>query len=108
VRFGENTASPPPPAVPSFQSAPSFDSVRSSEPPRFVEPPRASEPAPAYEPPRERPVANAPSEPAPLREPAPLPPRVDDAAGSSKGSDNKYVVWSSAPSDVQRSGPDER
>jgi ribonuclease E len=102
LRFGENAASPPPAAAGSFQSAPSFESVASSEPPRLVEPPRTSEPAPAYEPPRERPLANAPSGP------APLPSRVDEAPGSSKGSDNKYVVWSSTPSDVQRSGPDER
>jgi ribonuclease E len=113
VRGGENTSSPPP-AAPSFEPGPSSESVRSFEPPRSseparsVEPTRTAEPAPAYEPPRERPVANAPAEPAPYREPASAPPRTDEPAASSKGNENKYVVWSSTPSDVQRSGPDER
>jgi ribonuclease E len=55
---------------------------------------------------------------APSSEPAPAPrsndapsandaPRSNDAAPSSTG-DNKYVVWSSAPTEVQRSGPEER
>jgi ribonuclease E len=42
------------------------------------------------------------------REPAP-PARAPDApAASSTGTDNKYVVWSSAPSEVPRIGPDDR
>jgi ribonuclease E len=52
---------------------------------------------------RPAPVAAEPA-PAPFREPPP--PRPADSAGS--GSEGKYVVWSSAPSDVPRSGPDER
>jgi ribonuclease E len=39
---------------------------------------------------------------------APAPARAVEAPASSTGTDNKYVVWSSVPSDVQRSGPDER
>jgi ribonuclease E len=58
----------------------------------------------------------APFEPAPfqpMRDPAPAPSapapaHAVEAPASSTGTDNKYVVWSSAPSDVQRSGPDER
>jgi ribonuclease E len=106
VRAGDNS-SPPSSAAPSFEPAPPFESVRSSEPARSFEPTRA-EPAPAYEPPRERPVANAPAEPAPFREPPPAPSRADEPAASSKANENKYVVWSSTPSDIQRSGPDER
>jgi hypothetical protein len=40
--------------------------------------------------------------------PEPAPARAVETPASSTGTDNKYVVWSSAPSDVQRSGPDER
>ncbi|MGO9934041.1 MAG: hypothetical protein ACLPV8_19815, partial [Steroidobacteraceae bacterium] len=68
------------------------------EPRPSVEPRPAVEPAP-FEAPRERPVASAPAESTPLREPAPVP---------SKENEGKYVVWSSTPSDVQRPGPDER
>jgi ribonuclease E len=57
----------------------------------------------------------APFEPAPfepMRDPAPAraaeAPASSAGAGAGAGTDNKYVVWSSAPSDVQRSGPDER
>jgi ribonuclease E len=53
-----------------------------------------------------RSVSQPSAEPAPVRE-APAP-RPADSAGSSTGPDGKYVVWSSAPSDVPRSGPDER
>jgi ribonuclease E len=60
-------------------------------------PPAAQHAAPSFEPPREA---------LPPRE-APPPPRPVDSAASS-GADNKYVVWSSSPSDVQRPGPDER
>jgi len=66
---------------------------------------------PAFEPAREQqPAASAP-EPSAPRESAPAPapaPRPVETAAASGGTDNKYVVWSSAPSDVQRSGPDER
>jgi ribonuclease E len=49
---------------------------------------------------------DAPREP--MRD-APPPVRpADPGASSSAGADNKYVVWSSAPGEVQRSGPDER
>jgi ribonuclease E len=44
----------------------------------------------------------------PPREPAAPPPRPPEAAAPSSGTDNKYVVWSSAPSDTPRSGPDDR
>jgi ribonuclease E len=53
--------------------------------------------------------------PPPQREaaaPAPRPetplPRPVEAVPPSAGSDNKYVVWSSTPSEAPRSGPDER
>jgi ribonuclease E len=51
------------------------------------------------------PANAAPIAPAPRSEPAPLP-RPAEAPQS--GGDNKYVVWSSAPSDAPRSGPDDR
>jgi len=53
--------------------------------------------------------APASHESAPAREPvgeAPPPRPTEGQSGA--GSDGKYVVWSSAPSDVPRSGPDER
>jgi ribonuclease E len=66
----------------------------------------------AFEPVREQPAMNAAPEPSPARDPvpAPTPPpaRTVEAAPASTGTDNKYVVWSSSPADVQRSGPDER
>ncbi|HSZ09579.1 MAG TPA: Rne/Rng family ribonuclease [Steroidobacteraceae bacterium] len=74
----------------------------------------AFEPAP-FEPARERAAAGSAPEstpqhrdaaPVPAAPPAPV--RSVDTPASSTGTDNKYVVWSSAPSDVQRSGPDER
>ncbi len=43
----------------------------------------------------------------PSREPAAPPPRPTESAPNSS-TDNKYVVWSSAPSEVPRSGPDDR
>jgi hypothetical protein len=55
---------------------------------------------------------NSAPEPAPARESvpaaAPAPARAAEPPPASAGTDNKYVVWSSAPTDVQRSGPDER
>jgi ribonuclease E len=61
-------------------------------------------PAPASQPAASEsfsaPSAPAPSAPPPAPAPAPTAP-----AGSSQ---EKYVVWSSAPSDVPRSGPDDR
>jgi ribonuclease E len=44
---------------------------------------------------------------APAREPA-APPRLPEAPAASTGTDNKYVVWSSAPADTPHTGPDER
>jgi ribonuclease E len=44
---------------------------------------------------------------APAREPA-APPRLPEAPAASTGTDNKYVVWSSAPGDTPHTGPDER
>jgi hypothetical protein len=52
----------------------------------------------AFESARETPAARAPEAPA----------RAPEAPLSSTGTDNKYVVWSSAPSDVPRTGPDDR
>ncbi|GAC1668208.1 MAG: hypothetical protein NVS9B2_10850 [Steroidobacteraceae bacterium] len=68
----------------------------------------ASPPSP-IEAPRERSAAPMTSDlPPAARDPAP-PPRAPEAPASSTGSsDNKYVVWSSAPSDVPRTGPDDR
>ncbi len=71
---------------------------------------------PVFEP-RERPDINSAPEPgssrdsapAPTPPPTPAPARAVETAPASTGTDNnKYVVWSSAPTDVQRSGPDER
>jgi ribonuclease E len=61
---------------------------------------------PPFEPARERPAAAAATEPQVPREQAPR--EAAPAPASSTGTDNKYVVWSSAPTDVQRSGPEER
>ncbi len=56
--------------------------------------------------PRDRPVAPmSPELPSPARAPAA---RAPEAAPSSTGTGDKYVVWSSAPSDVPRTGPDDR
>jgi hypothetical protein len=64
-------------------------------------PPR-SDTAAAYAAP---PSAAAP--PASSHEPSPAPRPVEPSPAAAAG-DNKYVVWSSAPSDVPRSGPDDR
>jgi ribonuclease E len=61
-------------------------------------------PPASFEAPRERP--EAPRErpaPPPTAQVAPAP-----APASNSGTDNKYVVWSSAPSDAPRTGPDDR
>jgi ribonuclease E len=67
---------------------------------------------PAFESAREQAAMNSAPEPAPARESVPAatpePARAAEPAPASTGTDNKYVVWSSAPVDVQRSGPDER
>jgi ribonuclease E len=86
--------------APAFET-PSFDTARSGEPTRSNEPARVTETA-AFEPPRES-TREPPREPSP----APAPARVDVPA-SSTGTETKYVVWSSAPSNVQRSGPDDQ
>jgi ribonuclease E len=63
----------------------------------------------SFEAPRERPVSPVvPVAAAPARDPAPPTPRPSEAPAASTGTDNKYVVWSSAPSDAPRTGPDER
>ena len=63
---------------------------------------------PSFDAPREQPAAPMAAEPpAPARDPAPAP-RPPDAPSSSTGTDNKYVVWSSAPADIPRTGPDDR
>ena len=58
--------------------------------------------APSFEsePPAQRDPVAAPAAPPPVRS--------AESSAPSTGSDNKYVVWSSAPSDVQRSGPEDR
>ena len=58
---------------------------------------------PTFEAPREQPPAITSAPPPPPRDPAPATPAANTGTDSSK-----YVVWSSAPSDVPRSGPDER
>jgi ribonuclease E len=45
---------------------------------------------------------------APAARPEPPLPRPVEASPPGAGNDNKYVVWSSAPSEAPRSGPDER
>ncbi len=60
-------------------------------------------PAP-FEPAGERPASDTV---APARDTAP-PAQAPDAAASSTGTDGKYVVWSSAPSDPSRGGTDDR
>jgi ribonuclease E len=65
-----------------------------------------NESPPTFEAPREQPppIASAPPPPPPPRDPAPA-----SSPAESTGTDSsKYVVWSSAPSDVPRSGPDDR
>jgi ribonuclease E len=54
-------------------------------------------PPASFEAPRERPA------PPPTAQEAPAP-----APASNSATDNKYVVWSSAPSDAPRTGPDDR
>jgi ribonuclease E len=63
---------------------------------------------PAFEAPREQPAAHSAAEQARDSVPAAAPAHTAEPAAASTGTDNKYVVWSSAPTDVQRSGPDER
>ena len=53
------------------------------------------------EPPRERAISAPPESPGLSSAPPPPPPQ-------NTGNDGKYVVWSSAPSDAPRSGPDDR
>jgi ribonuclease E len=81
--------------------------------PETAAPPPPPSATPSVTPAYERPVERPPFEPAPTRDSAPVatppaPARPIEPAPASTGTDNKYVVWSSAPSDVQRSGPDER
>jgi ribonuclease E len=71
------------------EAAPSQSSSQSSSQPPSPAP--SSGPAPTLE---------APRQPAPVV-------RVEPPAASAAGND-KYVVWSSAPSDAPRSGPDDR
>jgi hypothetical protein len=78
--FGTAASAPPAPSAPTYSPS--------------------AAPAPSLaETPRERPVAPPVSE---------APPRALDSPHSSAGGENKYVVWSSAPSDVPRGGPDDR
>ena len=75
----------------------SFEPSRESSP--------ARDPAPMQEPPPARDAAPD-REFAPNREPAAAPPRPAEPPAT--GGDNKYVVWSSAPADVPRTGPEDR
>jgi ribonuclease E len=81
-------------------------STAPSTAPAYERPPER----PAFEAPREQPAAHSAAEQARDSVPAapPAPARTAEPAAASTGTDNKYVVWSSAPTDVQRSGPDER
>jgi ribonuclease E len=103
-----NAAASRPDAAPR-PDAPRPDAPRPETPPRpEVAPvadrgPRPETAAPRFD--TAAPANAAPIAPAPRSEPAPLP-RPAEAPQS--GGDNKYVVWSSAPSDAPRSGPDER
>jgi hypothetical protein len=36
------------------------------------------------------------------------PPRDNEVPAPSTGTENKYVVWSSAPTEAPRTGPDDR
>jgi len=65
---------------------------------------------PSVEAPREQPAPQSVSAPPPPRDSAPIPPRdaPPPSPPASTGTDGKYVVWSSAPSDIPRSGPDDR
>jgi len=66
----------------------------------------ASSSAPPAEPAREHPAAAASESSSAARDSAPVPRPEPAAAGT--GNDNKYVVWSSAPAEAPRTGPDER
>jgi ribonuclease E len=93
----------------SSEPAPRSDFASATSPPSAPSAPPApgaaafspsAAPAPSFaESPRERPAAPPMSE---------APPRTAEPPASSAGGENKYVVWSSAPSDVPRSGPDDR
>jgi ribonuclease E len=82
--------------------------VRPESAPQQREMTPASSSAPsvnAAPPPSAAPQPNTTPSPSPSPSPSASPSPGSAPAG---GADNKYVVWSSAPSDVQRSGPDER
>ncbi len=81
-------------------TAPSPETVGHFEAPPRPETPPGTDSAAAFER-----VPSVPT-PAPAREIPP--PRQVEAAQAPAGNDSKYVVWSSAPSDVPRSGPDDR
>jgi ribonuclease E len=51
---------------------------------------------------------NGGGSPTSFETPREAPPRAAEVPVSSTGTDNKYVVWSSAPSDVPRTGPEDR
>jgi ribonuclease E len=83
-----DAAAPRPEAVGQFEA-----------PPRPEMPPRTDSAA-AFE--------RAPSVPTPTPAREVSPPRQIEPPPAPAGNDSKYVVWSSAPSDVPRSGPDDR
>jgi ribonuclease E len=98
---GRPDFAPRPDAPPSSDGGPTrSDTAPPSDTAARTEPAPRTDTAPAYE------SAPASAAPPPSREPAPLPRPIEQPPAA--GNDNKYVVWSSAPSDVPRSGPDDR
>ncbi len=81
-------------------AAPSPEAVGHFEAPPRPETPSGMDSAAAFE--------RAPSVPTPPPAREIPPPRQIEAPQAPAGNDSKYVVWSSAPSDVPRSGPDDR
>ena len=97
--------------APRQETAPRQDSApRPDSAPRQDSAPR--EPAPRPEAPASFPEpvarAEAPSLAPPPPPPSATPPRPAEPSQAASGGESKYVVWSSAPSDVPRGGPEER
>jgi ribonuclease E len=92
--------------TPRSDAPPQPDSASRPEPvSHFETPPRPETPLRTESPAGFERVASVPTPP-PAREVPP--PRPIETPQASAGNDGKYVVWSSAPSDVPRSGPDDR
>ena len=69
--------------------------------------PRVPAPRPDAAAPRAEGSSQGSAPPPPSAAPIPAAPRPPEASQTASGGDSKYVVWSSAPSDVPRSGPEE-